>query len=1241
MISKKKIVAIVLFILMGFIMFTFANPSDGIRPTKGNETKPEEKETKTNEDTPLVVDLAPTINIDGMANNSVVYDELPELKAICRDDHDGVLTGDRCKVTHDIDNKKVGKYTVTVTATDSVNHKTVKTYEYEVKKREVELVIDDVTITYGETAELTYSIKDAKDTYLEEYPLNVVLTAEGCEEEVCNAGTYDITYVSSDDDNYEIVEKNTGKLTIEKADFVPAEHGVTFKGYKGVYDNKTHYVRVKGLPKGIFVTYENNHKREVGTRTATATFTYSENYNPTTMTAEIEITPKKVKVVIDNKASKYGEKIVKLTHQTVKGVYSNDNLNIKLSTTATATSNVGKYPITGTYNNKNYDVEFVNGTYTINKAKFDPSKFNVTFEPYFGTYDGKTHTILVKGLPSNVEVTYKNNTKKNVGFKAATATFTYSENYETYTMYSSLTVYTRLATVIVDDKTSVYGEELKELTYKAYNVVNNDNLNVNLFTTIGKNKNAGTYVIGATAFNSNYIITVIPGKYVIEKATLNPELLGIKFEDVTVTYDGRNHASDLKVTGVNSRNVSINVKNAVNAGTYNATATVTVDNYKPATLNATLTINKKDVTVTANNKQIEYGTTVTLDGTNTALVGRDRVNVTYAVEGTTPINELVVGTYNIIPTVTNESSLNNYNIIKVNGTLTVTSAAVSLQFNDVTATYDGESHSLAVEGILPLGVTVAYEYNNETTNSFAKVDAGTYNVTAKFTVDTTRYSAIEDMTATLTINRAQINVANVTFEDKTVTYNGNSVSVTANNIPVLVTAAYTNNTHTNAGVYTATLVLSTDDNHELVGNYDNTAILTIEKATLVAPEVGTLTATEGDNLSDVELPEGFTLVTEDKELTVPSDQTTATEEVVLNYCPAGTNTDNYVCPNVDATVVVNALTYRVNFYDAIDSTEASSFIDVRRSSKVTLPEEPTKKNYTFSKWVDVNGNEVTNNTVVNSNMDVYATYTANVIGITVEEAPNAQFRYTRSDTPSQAIKEQLVVKAIYADQTNKTLTADEYTTDFDITHVATDKVLTVSYKTFTDKTIKYTVTEKVEFQHKVRVTWKENTYRKTKKNGSCDENCDSIQNTEVVNAKGKFLEITEAYIEFIKVTKVNVVYTNNKSEKLEISKRVRYSYAMSDGYVNPVYLAAKDIKGRNDEKPTVNKNVANNIDEIKTIDVYYTRTFTKTVPHHFIVSWETEETYTNDFVVRFEGYKEENGELVFKPVSETQLTFNK
>lgn len=129
--DKKKVFALVLFILMGFFMFTFANPSDGIdsltTPANKNEDKENEevKEvTKISDNNPqliVAVDNAPTI--------TVTPKELKIIRGVDFDVTTGVVVTDDKDVNlkpvismTSMLNAEIGVYTLTYTVTDSGNN---------------------------------------------------------------------------------------------------------------------------------------------------------------------------------------------------------------------------------------------------------------------------------------------------------------------------------------------------------------------------------------------------------------------------------------------------------------------------------------------------------------------------------------------------------------------------------------------------------------------------------------------------------------------------------------------------------------------------------------------------------------------------------------------------------------------------------------------------------------------------------------------------------------------------------------------------------------------------------------------------------------------------------------------------------------------------------------------------------------------------------------------------------------
>ncbi|MDE6790181.1 MAG: hypothetical protein K2J61_00505, partial [Clostridia bacterium] len=98
-----------------------------------------------------------------------------------------------------------------------------------------------------------------------------------------------------------------------------------------------------------------------------------------------------------------------------------------------------------------------------------------------------------------------------------------------------------------------------------------------------------------------------------------------------------------------------------------------------------------------------------------------------------------------------------------------------------TVTYDGKSHALTLTDNLPAGVTATITYENGGVSSTtAPTAAGTYTVTASFVGDTTNYNAIDNITATLKIDKASYTMPTGYDTRKQVTYTGSAISLPAN-----------------------------------------------------------------------------------------------------------------------------------------------------------------------------------------------------------------------------------------------------------------------------------------------------------------------------------------------------------------------------------------------------------------------------------------------------------------------------
>ncbi len=103
------------------------------------------------------------------------------------------------------------------------------------------------------------------------------------------------------------------------------------------------------------------------------------------------------------------------------------------------------------------------------------------------------------------------------------------------------------------------------------------------------------------------------------------------------------------------------------------------------------------------------------------------------------------------------------------------------KLDDLTVTYDGYPHKIELGHDLPEGATINYVYGNTFTS------AGTYDVIG--VVSKEGYVS-KTLTAKLTIEKADFDMSNVTFEDATFIYDGNPHVIEATNVPGEITVTY-------------------------------------------------------------------------------------------------------------------------------------------------------------------------------------------------------------------------------------------------------------------------------------------------------------------------------------------------------------------------------------------------------------------------------------------------------------------
>lgn len=253
----------------------------------------------------------------------------------------------------------------------------------------------------------------------------------------------------------------------------------------------------------------------------------------------------------------------------------------------------------------------------------------------------------------------------------------------------------------------------------------------------------GAYTVSATliAKKSSTELTsfVVPATITVAK----PSLEGITFKGATYTYDGTEKT--LAVAGLpegakvvyTSEDFDKDGK-AIDAGTYNITATVTKDGYNDWTETATLTIEPKEVTVTG-----LTAVSKAYDGTNTAdlsggalegIVARDGEDkLTYSIPKVGTFEDANVGNAKAVTiedVTLSGSSKDNYTVTQPTGlTANITKAPITIAAKDITVKVGAKLPSLGYD------ITVGKLYGEDTVTGELATDCtstdaeGTFRIT--------------------------------------------------------------------------------------------------------------------------------------------------------------------------------------------------------------------------------------------------------------------------------------------------------------------------------------------------------------------------------------------------------------------------------------------------------------------------------------------------------------------------------
>ena len=360
-------------------------------------------------------------------------------------------------------------------------------------------------------------------------------------------------------------------------------------------------------------------------------------------------------------------------------------------------------------------------------------------------------------------------------------------------------------------------------------------------TAVGGSSNTYTLTWDGTAKQSNYTLIESLGTLTVTK---NSAQLYVESKGKSWEYDGNAHTNPEYV--VHFGEETVDAAASANSGTYTATlntgdvvtitpstdATITnvaqntVDNAFNWTVEnesyytkgtdavGKLSINHATLTITADNKNTEYGVlNHDFSYTPSGFKGEDNASVisgtvSYTGEATTTTTASAPGLYTITPVVTGLSAA-NYSFTPANGTLTIGNSTTGISITSPTNswTYDGTPH-------FDHGYTVTFGQTTLT----ATHDNGSYKYTIPGTGDVITVSPATEASVTnytssafpnsftYTVTNAEryptpsITTGTLTISKRPVTFTGKSETRTYTGSPITINTVEVNPTTTDSGL---------------------------------------------------------------------------------------------------------------------------------------------------------------------------------------------------------------------------------------------------------------------------------------------------------------------------------------------------------------------------------------------------------------------------------------------------------
>ncbi len=658
-------------------------------------------------------------------------------------------------------------------------------------------------------------------------------------------GTYPITVLSLDDpdmrlSNYTITQ-NQGTLTV-----TPAPLAVSVDNQSRLYGapNPALTGTLTGLVNGDSITASYNttatETSGVGAYTITATLSDPDaklgNYQVTNTPGTLQINPAPVTILVDDASREYGSPDPSFTGS-ITGALNGDALSATYTTTATAASAVGSYPITATLSGPaagNYTAAVDDGSLLITAAHLTVTPADA--RRFYGD-PNPTFTGSMTGVKNGdaITPTYATDATETSAIGpytiAATVDGAALSNYTVSYNTGVLTVDPAPLTIAPNDASRPYGDANPTFTGSLLGVKNSDIFAVEFSTTATETSPAGPYPIAASLSGpalDNYTVNAPTGTLTITAAPLT-----LAVEDATRAYGDANPAFTSTLTGIRNDD-AVHVSYTTTAspgspvGSYSVTGALSGDalgNYDVTYQHGTLQVTPAPLSATADDTTRRYGdANPAFSGNLLGLKNDDPITPVYA---TTADALSPVGDYPITVTLDDPSgALANYTPTLGAGSLTIDPAPLEVTPADMTRLFGQENPVLTgtITG-LKNGDRITPVYSTIAESSSA---AGSYPITVTLEDPDLRLPnyAVTLNQGTLTVSRGEV-VIRATSQSKT--YGSPNPPLTGTVTGMLPSAPFTVSYVTGAssgssvGTYKITPVVSGD-----VSGYN----LTVQSGTL-------------------------------------------------------------------------------------------------------------------------------------------------------------------------------------------------------------------------------------------------------------------------------------------------------------------------------------------------------------------------------------------------------------------------